>query len=285
MLKYRLLIGIPLALAFVGLLLLDGYLDASWSVDLADDKPLQGTLFFVLICLFQIPAHFELRRLAQTKGLILPVEVTLPGAIAICAAAYAQPCLLPLPCLSLALVFSFFALIAVFYRRFGLENVLQNCGIGSFALIYLGLLGAMTIRLRGDYGVWALLLFACAVKFSDVGAYTFGRLYGKHKFAPRLSPGKTWEGLGGAAATATVVALVFAWAGGPGIMTWPMALLFGPVMAVVGQLGDLAESMLKRDAATKDSSSLIPGFGGVLDILDSPLAAAPVAYVFFGLLG
>jgi phosphatidate cytidylyltransferase len=284
MLKYRLLIGIPLALAFVGILLLDGYLDASWTLDAQDDKPLQGTFFFVLICLLQIPAHLELRHLVQAKGLFLPVEITLPGAVFICITAYVHHRLLPLPWLSLAVVAAFFMLLAVYYRRYGLNQVLRDCGVGTFSLVYLGLLGAFAIRLRVDYGVWALFMYVCTVKLSDVGAYTFGRLYGKHKFAPKLSPGKTWEGLAGAAVAAAVVALVFSLVGGPVIMTWPLALLFGVIMAVVGQLGDLAESMLKRDAAVKDSSSMIPGFGGVLDILDSPLAAAPVAYIFFGIL-
>jgi phosphatidate cytidylyltransferase len=278
-----LLIGIPLALAFVGILLLDGYLDASWTLDEGDDRPLQGTFFFVLICLCQIPAHLELRRLVQAKGLRLPVEVTLPGAVLICAAAYAHDRLPPLPWLALALVAAFFMLLAVYYRRYGLNNVIRDSGAGAFSLIYLGLLGAVAIRLRVDFGVWALFMFACTVKLSDVGAYSFGRLYGKHKFAPKVSPGKTWEGLAGAAVAAAAVALVFSLASGTAIMSWPRALLFGVIMAVVGQLGDLAESMLKRDASVKDSSGMIPGFGGVLDILDSPLAAAPVAYVFFGL--
>lgn len=283
MLKYRLLIGIPLALAFVGILLLDGYLDASWTLDDLDNKPLQGTFFFVLICLLQIPAHLELRRLAEAKGLRLPIEVTLPGAVLICVAAYANHLPSSQPWLGLAVVTAFFMLLLVYYRRYGLTDVLRDCGVGTFSLVYLGLLGAFAIRLRVDHGVWALFMFACTVKLSDVGAYTCGRLYGKHKFAPTLSPGKTWEGLAGAAVAAAAVALLFSLAGGTAIMSWPLALLFGVVMAVVGQMGDLAESMLKRGAGVKDSSSAIPGFGGVLDILDSPLVAAPVAYVFFGI--
>ncbi len=282
MLKYRLLIGIPLALAFVGILLLDGYLDASWTLDDLDNKPLQGTFFFVLICLLQIPAHLELRRLAEAKGLRLPIEVTLPGAVLICVGAYVHHSLPPQPWLGLAVVAAFFMLLVVYYRRYGLDDVMRDCGVGTFSLVYLGLLGAFAVRLRVDHGVWALFMFACTVKLSDVGAYTCGRLYGKHPFAPTLSPGKTWEGLAGASVAAAAVALLFSLVGGTAVMAWPMALLFGVVMAVVGQLGDLAESMLKRGAGVKDSSSAIPGFGGVLDILDSPLVAAPVAYAFFG---
>jgi phosphatidate cytidylyltransferase len=106
-------------------------------------------------------------------------------------------------------------------------------------------------------------------------------MFGKHKLSPRVSPGKTWEGLAGAIVAAVLVS--FAFAAYSGIMrVWP-ALTFGLCMAVIGQLSDLAESMLKRDAQQKDSSNRVPGFGGILDVIDSPLFAAPFAYVFFRL--
>ena len=106
-----------------------------------------------------------------------------------------------------------------------------------------------------------------------------GRLFGKHKIAPKISPGKTWEGLGGAVLFAVIVSVVFVKYSG--IMPWPFAVLFGGMFGVFGQLGDLVESMIKRDAQQKDSSNSVPGFGGVLDIIDSPLATAPIAYAFF----
>ena len=93
-----------------------------------------------------------------------------------------------------------------------------------------------------------------------------------------LSPGKTWEGLAGAMVVAAGVSLAFALAFG--IMKIWIAPVFGVVMAVVGQLSDLSESMLKRDAQQKDSSNRVPGFGGLLDVIDSPLFAAPCAYLF-----
>ena len=107
-------------------------------------------------------------------------------------------------------------------------------------------------------------------------------LFGKHKFAPRISPGKTWEGIVGAVVFASIVALLFAH--NCGIMPWYSAVLFGAVFAYGGQLADLAESMIKRDAEQKDSANSVPGFGGLLDIIDSPLATAPVAYLFFMLM-
>jgi phosphatidate cytidylyltransferase len=126
-----------------------------------------------------------------------------------------------------------------------------------------------------------VLMFIFVVKSSDIGAYTFGRLFGKHKLSPRVSPKKTWEGLGGAVIAAALVSVAFAAVFG--IMTIWLAPVFGACMAVVGQLSDLSESMLKRDAQQKDSSNRVPGFGGILDVIDSLLFAAPVAYLFFRL--
>jgi phosphatidate cytidylyltransferase len=116
---------------------------------------------------------------------------------------------------------------------------------------------------------------------NDAAAFAGGRLFGRHKLAPRVSPGKTWEGLGGAVIAAVAVSLAFALVFG--IMRVWLAPVFGVVMAVVGQLSDLVESMLKRDAQQKDSSNRVPGFGGILDVIDSPLFAAPCAYLFFAI--
>jgi phosphatidate cytidylyltransferase len=126
-------------------------------------------------------------------------------------------------------------------------------------------------------------MFVFVVKSSDIGAYTVGRICGKHKFAPNISPGKTWEGIAGGIVFASVVALLFAHY--CGIMEWYFAVAFGIIFAFCGQLGDLAESMIKRDAAQKDSANSVPGFGGMLDIVDSPLATAPLAYLFLMLIG
>jgi phosphatidate cytidylyltransferase len=149
-------------------------------------------------------------------------------------------------------------------------------------LMYLGMLAAFVLGIRIDKGLWPTLMFFFAVKSSDIGAYTFGRLFGRHKLAPRVSPGKTWEGMAGAVVLATIISLAFAAVFG--IMKIGPALAFGAGIAFVGQLSDLTESMLKRDAKQKDSSNRVPGFGGILDVIDSPLFAAPFAYLFFTLL-
>jgi phosphatidate cytidylyltransferase len=167
------------------------------------------------------------------------------------------------------------------HLQLGNDGALANCGISCFSMLYLGLLGAFVLGIRIDGGPWAILTFIFVVKFSDIGAYTFGKLFGKHKLSPRVSPGKTWEGLAGATVAAAAVSIAFAMVFG--IMRLWLAPIFGVCMAVIGQLSDLAESMLKRDAQQKDSSNRVPGFGGILDVVDSLLFAAPFAYVFLKL--
>jgi phosphatidate cytidylyltransferase len=135
------------------------------------------------------------------------------------------------------------------------------------------------VAIRIEFGLWPLLMFVFVVKSADIGAYSFGTLFGKHKFSPNISPGKTWEGMAGAVAAAVIVAIGFARSFD--IMFLWAATAFGLCFAFIGQLGDLAESMMKRDAEKKDSANKVPGFGGVLDIIDSPLVAAPFAYLFF----
>jgi phosphatidate cytidylyltransferase len=157
------------------------------------------------------------------------------------------------------------------------------------AVAYVGLLGTFTIQLRWlegrHQGLMAVVFLVATAKGADTGAYTLGRLAGRHKLWPRLSPKKTIEGaLGGLAfgvgAALLVAAIARYWLRIP-TLTWPQAALFGLVIAVAAQLGDLMESMIKRDCERKDASQAVPGFGGVLDVLDSLMFAGPVAYALW----
>lgn len=108
-----------------------------------------------------------------------------------------------------------------------------------------------------------------------MGAYGFGRWLGKHKLIAWLSPGKTWEGFVGGLAAAAFIGMLLSHFS-PRFVWWE-GLIAGAILGAAGQMGDLLESLLKRDAGVKDSG-LVPGFGGVLDMLDSALFAAPLAY-------
>jgi phosphatidate cytidylyltransferase len=153
---------------------------------------------------------------------------------------------------------------------------------------YVGVLLSFTARLRLDWGIGPLAAMLVAVKMGDTGAYTVGRLVGRHALAPALSPKKTVEGALGAMAFSCLASWAgFQWLAFPGSQAgsghfpslW--CLSFGLLMGITGLLGDLAESLIKRDVGKKDSGTGIPGFGGVLDMLDSVLYAGPVAYAFW----
>lgn len=160
------------------------------------------------------------------------------------------------------------------------------------ATAYVGLLGSFVLQMRwleGPYhGLVPLVALLVAAKGADTGAYTFGRLAGKHKLWPRLSPNKTVEGaLGGLvfSVLGTLLVVAVAKAGSVPTLGWTAAVVFGLLVGASAQLGDLMESMIKRDCMRKDASDALPGFGGVLDVMDSLLFAGPVAYGFWLLFG
>jgi phosphatidate cytidylyltransferase len=158
---------------------------------------------------------------------------------------------------------------------------------------YVGLLGSFLIQMRwleGPYhGLLPLAYLIIAAKGADTGAYTLGRLAGRHKLWPRLSPNKTIEGaVGGllfAVGGSLIVAAISRWVLHVTTLSWPAAVAFGLIVGTAAQLGDLMESMIKRDCARKDASDTVPGFGGVLDVLDSLLFAGPVGFGFWLVFG
>jgi phosphatidate cytidylyltransferase len=182
------------------------------------------------------------------------------------------------------------------YRQPGASVV--NIALGVFTLVYVGLLFSFLALLRlfhdAQWGLLALVSVLAVTKFADVGAYTFGRMFGRHKMTPLLSPSKTWEGAAGGIATACAISWACFHFLGPllvaqGYREPPLvaSLLYGLILAAAGMHGDLAESLLKRDTERKDSSTWLPGLGGVLDIIDAVLVSAPCGYLCWvlGLVG
>ena len=283
MLRHRLIFGTLMTVAFVGIVLLDGWLDGSLTVSIGDDRYVRGTLLVILIALLIIPGLFELSKIADAKGAKILLPCSIPSTMMLATSCYWGEYFFPEVNYLVLLAFGVMACFLYQRVRYGISGVFVNCGAACFSILYLGLLGGFVPAVRIEFGPWHLLMLIFVVKCSDIGAYTAGRLWGKHKFSPVISPKKTWEGMAGGVALAIVVAVVFAVA--CDIMAWWLGILFGIGFAFIGQLGDLAESMLKRDAEKKDASNNVPGFGGILDVVDSVLVSAPFGYLFFSVLG
>ena len=185
--------------------------------------------------------------------------------------------------LSLALVFILMiaAMIGHAVPRRDPRGSFGAAGGTLLITVYLGVLPAFWLLLRREESAWVIAAAMLATKMCDIGAYFTGRAIGRHKLIPWLSPGKTWEGLAGGLAWAAVAGLLLEAAGRQWLpdatLGWTAAAVLGAMLGLTGQLGDLTASALKRDAGVKDSGSL-PGFGGLLDVLDSPIMTAPVAW-------
>jgi phosphatidate cytidylyltransferase len=159
-----------------------------------------------------------------------------------------------------------------------------------FVAIYIGMLSFLAhlrFLIDNTWGVVALLSLVVTVKMSDSFAYLIGRAIGKRKLTPALSPGKTVEGgiaalvFGGLGALLVLLLIAYLLTGSVGRTTVLAAMGFGLVVTIAGVWGDLVESLIKRESAVKDSGSLIPGMGGVLDVMDSILGAAPFAFALW----
>lgn len=171
--------------------------------------------------------------------------------------------------------------------------VSENLGADLLIMAYSGMLLGATAQLRWVVGPAAGYLvlgsLLMAVKGGDIGGYAIGRLFGRRKLAPRLSPGKTWAGAVGACGAAALAAWGWlTWAPSLFDASWrpaspAWALGYGLAMGLIGLVGDLCESLIKRDVGRKDAAALFPGFGGLLDLLDSIVFAGPFAYLFWKL--
>lgn len=215
---------------------------------------------------------FSTRRL---PGLAVPVAVLVAGVLAVDGAMHAALGVLAA---------SFAALWGVSAPRF--RRALPGFWLG-FGVLYIGLAGVSLIHLRGDAaaGLSNVLFLFLVVWSSDIGAYLAGRRFGGPKLAPAISPNKTWSGAAGGLVSAMAVGWLAAYVMEPAMLPPLRVLLVAAILGVLAQVGDLFESWLKRRFHVKDTSSLIPGHGGLLDRLDGVLSAAPAAALLGVLLG
>ena len=165
----------------------------------------------------------------------------------------------------------------------GRDRAATDFAVTIAGILYLGWIGAYLVNLRTmPGGLWWVLIVLPTIWLADMAAYFVGIRFGKHPLSPRLSPKKTWEGYwaGVVFGTLTTAGLVVLWhsLGGPAVVWWKGAAL-GAALSVFSTLGDLGESMFKRQAGMKDSSNIFPGHGGVLDRIDSWLWGAALGYL------
>ncbi|MGK5530272.1 phosphatidate cytidylyltransferase [Streptomyces sp. URMC 129] len=215
-------------------------------------------------------------RLAERKGIRVPLPPLAAGGTAMVVSGYLRGA-------EGAWVAAALTALAVLIWRMARppENYLRDVTAGVFAAFYVPFLATfVALMLAADDGAWRVLTFLLLTVVSDTGAYAVGWKLGRRKLAPRISPGKTREGLAGA--------VVFAMAAGALSMefliddgAWWQGLVLGLGVALSATLGDLGESMIKRDLGIKDMGTLLPGHGGIMDRLDSLLPTAPVTWLLF----
>jgi phosphatidate cytidylyltransferase len=240
--------------------------------------------FVVLAAIAAVLALNEFYGLAAKVG-CHPFEIVgYPGAVLLIACFVCQRPQWVIAVLSIVVIG---ALGAALSRPEEMAASLSSASSTIFGVVYVGLLCALLVGVRmvGDTPAGShiasklLTLFFAIVMMTDTGAYYTGRAIGRHKLAPRVSPGKTVEGTAGgfvaALCTGPLCRLIF-------FPELPLveSMVLGAVVSILGQAGDLVESMLKRGSGVKDSSNLLPGHGGMLDRLDSILFAAPAIYYY-----
>lgn len=277
-----------------GIVWLDYWLESDAAMDigaLADRKGIPLMAVAIVLALFGMR---ELSRMAGASG---PKVLPISGLFGIVAVAAAPVACQDWPSTNLLPMMLGVVVLAVFLEqmiRFRTDDALRRVSVTFLAVMYLGVGASLILTVRIAWGVPMLVIFLAGVKGTDSGAYFTGKAFGRHKLIPWLSPGKTWEGLIGGMiiGAALSVLAAYLWKMNPRELSSPWASLalwkvgvFGAVVGLAGQFGDLCESLLKRSASVKDSGAVLPEFGGVLDVLDSPLLAAPVALIMLMILG
>jgi phosphatidate cytidylyltransferase len=233
--------------------------------------------FVVLAAAAIVLALWELANAFRARRIRIPVVPVVVGGVAMLGSAFVAG--------SEALLVSFAltAFAVLLWRVLDGPNPVRDVTAGVFTAAYVPFLaGFAMLMLAEDDGPYRVLAFLMVAIGSDIGGYAFGVVWGRHPLAPNVSPKKSWEGLAGSTVFAVVLGVLGVVLGLGG--SWWAGVLLGVVVVVTATVGDLSESLLKRDLGIKDMGSLLPGHGGIMDRLDSLLPAAPVAYVLLTLI-
>ncbi|UJS17270.1 MAG: phosphatidate cytidylyltransferase [Candidatus Jettenia sp.] len=176
------------------------------------------------------------------------------------------------------LIFWLFLIQAITH---GTKDAIKNISVTIFGIFYIFFLLSFAITIRHLHqGICIVIMVLLISKFGDAGGYLLGRKYGKHKLVKSISPNKTIEGACFSLLCSVLIAVIFNLIPQIKVIDLPWSILFGIVVGCSAILGDLAESLIKRDVNAKDASNLVPAFGGILDIIDCLLVSMPVAYYF-----
>jgi len=237
-------------------------------------------LFVVIAFAAMVVGLYEFWLLAKRRGLKPDVEVGFAAAAAMFMTFYfdrIEWLLLIMP------AFTIVALAVAMLRGAPFDKMLTNTGATVLGVLYVVLLGGYLVAVRTGFpqprSAHLLSFFFLVIMGSDTGAYYTGRALGRHKLAPNISPGKTWEGaIGGMLASLLMSVAAHYWFFPE--LSLKAALPLAALMNVLGVIGDLTESALKRGAGAKDAANILPGHGGILDRLDSLLFNAPLLYYF-----
>ncbi|HPU12546.1 MAG TPA: phosphatidate cytidylyltransferase [Aeromicrobium sp.] len=235
-------------------------------------------LFVVVVAAALVVAAIEITRAVATAGIKVPLIPVLVGGFTMQFVAFYDGMD------TAAAVMALTVIATMAWRlRDGADGFLRDATAGIFLLSYLFLMGTFVQRmLAEDDGQWRIVAFILVTISSDIGGYAAGVLFGKHPMAPTISPKKSWEGFTGSmiASVAAGIGIVVFALDGP----WWAGLVLGIAGVCFATLGDLCESLIKRDVGIKDMGDLLPGHGGLMDRLDSLIAVAPVAYLVMYLL-
>ncbi len=234
--------------------------------------------FVAVIVVAVVMATWELCAALRVHGVAVPLGPVLLGGLAMVVAAYAAGAEALLVAFALTVL-----AVAVWKLPAGPAGYLPDVTAGVFVALYVPFLASFAaLMTRSEDGPARVVVFVLVCAFSDIGGYASGVFLGRHLLAPTVSPRKSWEGVVGSVALAGVggALTVTLLLGG----AWWQGLLVGAAAAGTATVGDLGESLLKRDLGVKDMGSLLPGHGGVMERLDSLLPTAPVVYLLLALL-